>query len=101
MPRAFATPNSASCLNLLDGAFRALSWLGDSAGLRGPITFDRHTFWRPETEFVGQLALTKQTVQLTDARTGRPYADKEPNRMAAVDLGGVRTARLGADVKGR
>jgi GAF domain-containing protein len=46
--------------------------------------------WGPETG-LGQLARTKQTVHVSDTRAGRAYAEGDPNRMAAIDVGGVRT----------
>src|SRR5262249_48711035 len=46
--------------------------------------------WGRETG-LGQLARTKQTVHVADTRAGRAYAEGDPNRMAAIDVGGVRT----------
>src|SRR4029453_14781521 len=46
--------------------------------------------WGPETG-LGQLARTKQTVHLADVHTGRAYDDKDPGRIAAIEMGGIRT----------
>jgi GAF domain-containing protein len=37
------------------------------------------------------VALTKRTVHVADARTGRVYDNRDPGRRAAVELGGVRS----------
>jgi GAF domain-containing protein len=71
-----------------DGAFRGLSWLGITPEFADYVQQPR--VWGPETG-LGQLAHTKQTVHVTDTRAGRAYADRDPNRMAAIDVGGVRT----------
>jgi GAF domain-containing protein len=71
-----------------DGAFRGLSWLGITPEFAEFVQQPR--VWGPETG-LGQLARTKQTVHVTDTRAGRAYADRDPNRMAAIDVGGVRT----------
>src|SRR5262249_5543081 len=71
-----------------DGAFRALSWLGISPEFAEYLRHPR--IWAPETG-LGRGALTKAPVHITDARAGRPYEERDPDRMAAVDLGGVRT----------
>src|SRR5690348_10127242 len=67
-------------------AFRGLSWLGISSEFAEYLRHPR--IWAPETG-LGQVALTKRAVHITDARSGRPYEEKDPDRMAAVDLGGV------------
>jgi GAF domain-containing protein len=69
-------------------AFRGLSWLGISSEFAEYVRHPR--IWAPETG-LGQVALTKRAVHITDARSGHPYEEKDPDRMAAVDLGGVRT----------
>jgi GAF domain-containing protein len=71
-----------------DGAFRALSWLGISPDFAEYLRHPR--IWAPETG-LGRVAQTKAPVHITDARAGRPYEERDPDRMAAVDLGGVRT----------
>ena len=71
-----------------DGAFRGLSWLGITPEFADYVQQPR--VWGPETG-LGQLARTKQTVHVTDTRADRAYADRDPNRMAAIDVGGVRT----------
>jgi PAS domain S-box-containing protein len=71
-----------------DGAYRARS----SYGLP-PAFADFHREWRiwgPDTG-LGQLAHAKQTVHVKDTHEGRAYAEKDDGRMAAVELGGVRT----------
>jgi two-component system NtrC family sensor kinase len=71
-----------------DGAFRGLSWLGISPEFSDFVRQPR--VWGSETA-LGQLARTKKTVHITDAHTGRAYAERDPNRMAAVEIGGVRS----------
>src|SRR5262245_31903414 len=71
-----------------DGAFRGLSWLGITPEFADYVQQPR--VWGPETG-TGQLASTKQTVHVTDTRAGRAYDDRDPNRIAAIDVGGVRT----------
>src|SRR5262249_21093769 len=71
-----------------DGAFRALWSLGVPPAL---AEYNREwRVWGPDT-VLGQLAHTKQTVHVVDAREGRAYANRDPGRMAAIELGGVRT----------
>ena len=72
-----------------DGAFRALSWLGVPQAL---IDFLQRgeRIWGPETT-LGRLAATRQTVHVIDASAERAYVDGDPGRIAAVELGGVRT----------
>src|SRR5262249_51645931 len=71
-----------------DGAFRALWSLGVPPAL---AEYNREwRVWGPETA-LGQLPRTKQTVQVVDAREGRAYANHDPGRIAAIELGGVRT----------
>jgi GAF domain-containing protein len=71
-----------------DGAFRGLSWLGISPEFADFIHKPR--VWGAETG-LGQLAHTKKAVHVTDTRADRAYADGEPGRTAAVEIGGVRT----------
>ena len=40
---------------------------------------------------MGQMAATRQAVHIVDTREGRAYLERDPNRMAVVELGGVRT----------
>jgi GAF domain-containing protein len=71
-----------------DGAFRALWSLGVPPAL---AEYNREwRVWGPDTA-LGQLPRTKQTVHVVDAREGRAYANRDPGRMAAIELGGVRT----------
>jgi two-component system, NtrC family, sensor kinase len=71
-----------------DGMFRGLSWLGIPEKFADFIQHAR--VWGPETG-LGRLARSKQTVHITDVLAGQAYADGDPNRMAAVEMGGVRT----------
>jgi signal transduction histidine kinase len=72
----------------VDGAFRALSWRKIPPEF---AEFLRHPrVWGPETG-LGRLVRSKKAVHVHDARAGRPYDDRDPDRMAAVELGGVRT----------
>jgi GAF domain-containing protein len=70
------------------GAFRALS------SLNVPPAYDEYCrearVWGPETG-LGTIARTKLPVHILDVREDRVYAEREPNRVAAVELGGVRT----------
>src|SRR5262245_3483086 len=71
-----------------NGAFRALSSLGVP-----PAYFDfvkEPRVWGPDTG-LGLLSRTKQTVHVLDACEGRAYTERDPGRMAALKLGGVRT----------
>ena len=71
-----------------DGAFRALWSLGLPPAL---AEYNREwRVWGPDTG-LGQVARTKQTVHVVDAREGRAYANRDPGRMAATELGGIRT----------
>jgi signal transduction histidine kinase len=71
-----------------NGAFRALSTLGVPPAF---VDFHREPrIWGPDTG-LGQLARTKQTVHVHDTRDGRAFAERDPGRMAAVKIGGVRT----------
>src|ERR1051326_5421791 len=71
------------------GAFRALS------SLNVPPTYDEYCrqarVWGADTG-LGKIVRTKQPAHILDAREQSAYAAKEPNRIAAVELGGVRTA---------
>jgi signal transduction histidine kinase len=71
-----------------DGAFRALSCLGVPQEFAAYLQQPR--VWGPETG-LGQLARTKQTVHLADVHSGRAYDDKDPGRIAAIEMGGIRT----------
>ena len=71
-----------------DGAFRALSWLGIPPAFE---EFHREArVWGPDTG-LGRLARTRQTVHITDTQADRAYAERDSGRMAAVEIGGVRT----------
>jgi signal transduction histidine kinase len=71
-----------------DGAFRELSSLNTPPAL---VDFNREPrVWGPHTG-LGQLARTRQTVHIEDALADRAYAERDTGRMAAIELGGVRT----------
>ena len=71
-----------------DGAFRALSNLNTPPAL---VDFNRKLrVWGPHTA-LGRLARTRQTVHVEDALADRAYAEGDADRMAAIELGGVRT----------
>jgi GAF domain-containing protein len=72
-----------------DGTYRSLSSLGV------PQQYDEHCrqkrVWGPDT-LLGQVARTKKTVHIADVRSDRAYLERDPNRVAAVELSGQRTA---------
>ena len=72
-----------------DGAYRSLASLGV------PQQYDEHCrqqrVWGPDT-LLGQVARTKKTAQSADVRSDRAYIGRDPNRVAAVELTGQRTA---------
>ena len=72
-----------------DGTYRSLSSLGV------PQQYDEHCrqkrVWGPDT-LLGRVARTKKTVHIADVRSDRAYLQRDPNRMAAVELSGQRTA---------
>ena len=70
------------------GSFRALWSLGVPPALAEYAREWR--VWGPDTG-LGQVALTKRTVHVADARAGRVYDNRDPGRRAAVELGGVRS----------
>ena len=70
------------------GAFRALSWRAIPADFADFLRQPR--VWGPETG-LGRLVITKKPVHVHDARAGRPYKERHSDRMAAVELGGVRS----------
>ena len=71
-----------------DGAFRALSQRGVPTAIRGFPQEPR--IWGPQTG-LGRLATTKQPVHVLDTHEGHAFSEKDSGRMAAVELGGVRT----------
>jgi GAF domain-containing protein len=60
-----------------------------------PQQYDEHCrqkrVWGPDT-LLGQVARTKKTVHIADARSDRAYLERDPNRVASVELSGQRTA---------
>jgi signal transduction histidine kinase len=72
-----------------DGTYRSLSSLGV------PQQYEEHCrqkrVWGPDT-LLGRVACTKKTVHIADVRSDRAYLQRDPNRVAAVELTGQRTA---------
>jgi GAF domain-containing protein len=72
-----------------DGAYRSLASLGV------PQQYDEHCrqkrVWGPDT-LLGQVARTKKTAHSADVRSDRAYIGRDPNRVAAVELTGQRSA---------
>jgi GAF domain-containing protein len=79
---------SGGMFRYANGAFHGISWLGISPEFSDFVRQPR--VWGSETG-LGQLARTKKTVHVNDALAGRAYAEADPDRMAAVEIGGVRT----------
>jgi GAF domain-containing protein len=71
-----------------DGKFRAISSLGVTPAFSEYVQKSR--VWGPDTA-LGQVAKTRQVVRVHDAREGRAYADRDPSRVAGVELSGMRT----------
>jgi GAF domain-containing protein len=71
-----------------DGAFRALS------SFNLPPAFAKFhkeaRVWGPDSG-LGRLASTKKTIHVKDTQEGRAFAERDAGRMAAVELGAVRT----------
>jgi GAF domain-containing protein len=72
-----------------DGQFRALSWMGVPQVYADHIREAR--VWGPHTN-LGELVRTKKTLHIDDVVQGRAYAERDPDRVATVELGGVRTS---------
>ena len=51
----------------------------------------RSVFQATPTSALGRLVQTKQAVHIEDVMADRAYLERDPIRVAAVDLGGVRT----------
>ena len=71
-----------------DGKFCALATLDVP-----PAFADFHReprVWGPDTG-LGQLARVKKTVHIHNTLEGRAYAEQDPGRIAAVEIGGVRS----------
>jgi GAF domain-containing protein len=77
-----------SLFEFADGAFRVLSALNTPPALVDFIRKPR--VWGPHTG-LGQMARTRRTVHVEDALGDRAYAERDAGRMAAIELGGVRT----------
>jgi signal transduction histidine kinase len=72
-----------------DGQFRALSSTGVPQVYADHIKEAR--VWGPHTG-LGQLVRAKKTVHIHDVVQGRAYAERDPERVATVELGGARTS---------
>jgi GAF domain-containing protein len=70
------------------GAFRAVSCLGVAPGFETFLREER--VWGRDTG-MGRAAHTKQPVHVVDTVADRAYEDQDPGRLAAVEIGGVRT----------
>jgi GAF domain-containing protein len=70
------------------GAFRAVSCLGVAPSFETFLREER--VWGRETG-MGRAARTKQPVHVVDTVTDRAYADRDPDRLVSVEIGGVRT----------
>jgi GAF domain-containing protein len=72
-----------------DGVWRSLS------SINVPREYDEHCrqkrVWGPDT-LLGQVARTKKTAHSADVRSDRAYLERDPNRVASVELSGQRTA---------
>jgi GAF domain-containing protein len=72
-----------------DGAWRSLS------SINVPPQYHEYCrekrVWGPDT-LLGQVARTKTTAHSADVRTDRAYLEKDPDRVASVELSGQRTA---------
>jgi GAF domain-containing protein len=72
-----------------DGAWRSL------ASINVPREYDEHCrqkrVWGPDT-LLGQVVRTKKTAHSADVRSDRGYLERDPNRVASVELSGQRTA---------
>jgi hypothetical protein len=72
-----------------DGTYRSLSSLGV------PQQYEEHCrqkrIWGRDT-LLGRVARTKKTVHIADVRSDRAYLQRNPDRVAAVELTGQRTA---------
>src|SRR5262249_53838046 len=72
-----------------DGAWRSLS------SINVPRQYDEHCrqkrVWGPDT-LLGQVARTKKTAHSADVWSDRAYLERDPNRVASVELSGQRTA---------
>src|SRR5262249_18030831 len=72
-----------------DGAWRSLS------SINVPPQYHEYCrekrVWGPDT-LLGQVARTKTTAHSADVRTDRAYLERDPNRVAAVELSGQRSA---------
>jgi GAF domain-containing protein len=79
---------SGIMFEFVDGKFRGLSSLGV------PPAFaewhDTPRVWTPDTG-LGRLADTKQTVHVIDTHEGRAFTDRDPARLAVIELADVRS----------
>ena len=70
------------------GMFRATSCLDVEPGFERFLREER--VWGPHTG-MGRMVRTKQPVHILDALADRAFDERDPGRMAAVHLGGLRT----------
>ena len=70
-------------------AFRAVAMHGAPSAY---VEARLHALLRPgPTSGLGRVVQTKDVVQIEDAAADRGYADRDPMRVSAVELGGIRT----------
>jgi two-component system, NtrC family, sensor kinase len=72
-----------------DCQFRAISWAGVPREYADYVSQPR--VWGADTG-LGQVVRTKEIVHIHDVAQGRAYAERDPGRVATVELGGVRSA---------
>ncbi|MGE5203940.1 MAG: GAF domain-containing protein [Acidobacteriota bacterium] len=72
-----------------DGAWRALSSLGIPPAFADYL-HGQFRVWGAQTG-LGRVADTKKTVHIEDVRAGLAYVERDPSRVAAVEMGGART----------
>ena len=100
----------ANATRLCEASYGAL-WLceGDAfrcVAIHGALpepfaAVQRRGVFRPGAESgLARVAKIRQTVQITDLRTGQGYLDREPLAVAAVELAGVRTLMAAPMLKG-
>src|SRR5215831_6650293 len=88
MPPGSAMPSSVLCLS-----FQTARGVHSRRLTCRPNTMSTaaRSAWGPDT-LLGQVARTKTTAHSADVRTDRAYLERDPNRVASVELSGQRTA---------
>src|SRR5262249_24973634 len=76
---------SGILFEFVEGAFRALSSLGV------PPAFEEYCRQQRDWGGLGQIVRTKQPAHIIDVREGVTDADREPNRITALEMTGMRT----------